>query len=111
MWRTVVRRLIILIPQLIALSLLIFVLAQFMPGDALRGVIGPGVRPEMIDKLREMYGLNDPWYTQYWRWITSMLSGDFGTSQVFYRPVIDIIGERIGNTMLLSFTSTIFTSP
>jgi len=109
MWKTVVRRLIILIPQLFALSLLIFFLAQFMPGDALRGFIGPGVRPETIERLREMHGLNDPWFTQYFRWMGALFSGDFGNSITFQQPVINVIGERIGNTMLLSITSTIFT--
>ena len=109
MWKTVVRRLIILIPQLFALSLLIFFLAQFMPGDALRGLVGPGMRPEAIQELRELYGMNDPWFTQYLRWMGGIFQGDFGNSITFQRPVIVVIGERIGNTMLLSFTSTVFT--
>lgn len=109
MWKTVVRRLIILIPQLFALSLLVFFLASFMPGDALRGLIGPNVRPETIERLRELHGMNDPWFTQYIRWLGALFQGDFGNSITHQRPVLVIIGERIGNTMLLSFTATIFT--
>ena len=109
MWKTIVRRFLILIPQLLALSLLVFFLAQLMPGDALRGYIGPGVHPDLVERLREHHGLNAPWYEQYWRWFTNVLSGNFGNSITFQRPVTAVIGERIGNTMLLSLMATIFT--
>ncbi|MCL2056038.1 MAG: ABC transporter permease [Oscillospiraceae bacterium] len=109
MWKTIARRLLILVPQLFALSLLIFLLAQLMPGDALRGFIGPGTHPDLLERLREHHGLNDPWYQQYWRWLTAVLQGDMGNSITFQRPVIAVIGDRIGNTMLLSIMASLFT--
>ena len=109
MWKTVVRRLLILIPQLLALSLLVFLLAQLMPGDALRGFIKPGTHPDLVERLREFHGLNDPWHQQYWRWLGNIFKGDFGNSITFQRPVTAVIGDRIGNTMLLSLMATLFT--
>jgi len=110
MWKTIVRRFLILIPQLFVLSLVIFGLAQIMPGDALRGLVGPDTPQSVIDNLREIHGLNDPWYIQYGRWIRDIfLHGDFGTSLTHSRPVTTIIGERIFNTMRLSLLTTLFT--
>jgi len=109
MWKTVVRRLLILIPQLIALSLIIFALAQFMPGDAVRGLISPDMDPGMVQELREIHGLNDPWYVQYARWLRSIVfDQDFGRSIAHGgRPVTAVIGDNMMNTIRLSIVTTI----
>jgi len=110
MWKTIVRRFLILIPQLLLLSLLIFILAQFMPGDALRGLVDPNSPPEVLERLREEHGLNDPWYVQYGRWLRSIVvEQDFGASIVHHRPVVEMIGDRLFNTMRLSLLTTFFT--
>jgi len=111
MFKTIVRRFLILIPQLIALSLLIFILASIMPGDALRGIITPDMPQALIDQLRLQHGLDDSWYVQYWNWISGIiLEGDFGRSIANNSiPVIDIIGDRIHNTVRLSMLTTFFT--
>ena len=110
MWKTIVRRILILIPQLFILSLLIFILAQLMPGDALRGVVGPDISPDRLAELRAIHGLDDPWYLQYIRWLTAIITqGDFGRSISHMRPVTDIIGERLINTVRLSFLTTLLT--
>jgi len=111
MFKTVVRRFIILIPQLIGLSLLVFLLASIMPGDALRGLVDPTTSPDMIAHLREIHGLNDPWYVQYWRWVRDIIvHQDFGRSIANNSiPVIDVIGSRIQNTVRLSLLTTFFT--
>ncbi|MCL1786913.1 MAG: ABC transporter permease [Defluviitaleaceae bacterium] len=110
MWKTIVRRFLILIPQLLALSLLIFLLAHLMPGDALRGTIPPDAPPAMLQQLRDYHGLNDPWYVQYGRWMRSvLLEWDFGNSVLHNRPVMDIVSGRIMNTVRLSLLTTFFT--
>lgn len=110
MWKTIVRRFLILIPQLFALSILIFLLAHFMPGDALRGMVGPDTAPAELERLRELHGLNDPWYTQYGRWMRSLIfEQDFGTSVTHNRPVLDIVRDRLFNTMRLSALTAVFT--
>lgn len=102
-----VRRLIIMIPQLIALSIIIFILAEFMPGDALSGEIDPNVSPERLEELRQMFGFYDPWYVKYTRWIGNIIRGDFGRSIAHQMPVTQIIGQRIGNTFRLSLFSVV----
>ena len=110
MWKTIVRRFLILIPQLILLSLLIFLLAHIMPGDALRGLITPDMSPDLVARLREYHGLDDPWYIQYFNWLRRIfLHGDFGTSVTFSRPVLDVIGETMMNTVRLSALTAVFT--
>ena len=107
MWKTIVRRFLIMIPQLFVLSLIIFIMAQFMPGDPFTGAITPDTDPARIEELREKNGLNDPWYQQYARWMGNALQGDFGLSYTFKRDVVDLIGERALNTFWLSLVSVI----
>lgn len=107
MWKTIVRRVLIMIPQLIILSLLIFLLAKLMPGDPFTGLISPDTDPNRIEELREQAGLNDPWFVQYWNWITNALQGDFGISYAFKDSVSSLIGDRALNTLWLSLFSVI----
>ncbi|MCL2379008.1 MAG: ABC transporter permease [Defluviitaleaceae bacterium] len=110
MWKTIVRRFLILIPQLAALSILIFALGYLMPGDALRGMLGPGATPEQVTMLRETWGLDDPWYIQYGRWMRGIFTEfDFGRSIAQQRSVTAVIGDRMMNTVRLSFLTTLFT--
>ena len=83
MWKTILRRLLLMIPQVIILSVLIFLLAKMMPGDPFTGLINPNQDPKVIEAMREAAGLNDPWYEQYFRWIGNALHGDFGHSFIF----------------------------
>ncbi len=107
----IARRTLIMIPQLLLLSLIIFMLAKAMPGDAVTGAFmeNPNVAPEQIEKIREKYGLNDPWYIQYGDWIGKALQGDFGLSYVHQQPVTSLLGGRIANTLLLSLFTLIVT--
>lgn len=99
MWKTILRRLLLMIPQVIILSILIFVLAKMMPGDPFTGLINPNQDPAVIAQLRETAGLNDPWYTQYFRWIGNALQGDFGRSFIYKLPVASLLAGRIVNTL------------
>ncbi|MCI1904056.1 MAG: ABC transporter permease [Enterococcaceae bacterium] len=107
MWKTILRRILLMIPQVIILSVLIFLLAKAMPGDPFTGLIKPGMDPNAIAALRERAGLNDPWYTQYWHWITNALHGDFGMSYINSISVSRLIGGRIGNTLSLALFTAI----
>ena len=108
MWKTIVRRVLIMIPQLFVLSLLIFILAKQMPGDPFTGLITPETDPNVIEELRIKAGFYDPWYVQYYNWIANAAQGDFGQSYTFKKPVADILGDRAMNTFLLSLLSVIF---
>ena len=65
MWKTVLRRILVMIPQLFILSLLIFILAKLMPGDPFTGLITPHTDPTALEELRRKAGLLDPWHIQY----------------------------------------------
>jgi len=109
MWRTVTRRIVIMIPQIILLSILVFIMAKAMPGDALTGMLDPSIDPAALDAQRERLGLNNPWYVQYWDWITKAIQGDFGQSFRFKMPVSELIGQRMMNTVWLSIVTLILT--
>jgi peptide/nickel transport system permease protein len=108
MWKTILRRFLVMIPQLFVLSLLIFIMAKFMPGDPFTGAISPETDPSRIEELREIHGLNDPWYQQYVRWLGNAVQGEFGTSYTFQQPVANLIGDRALNTFWLSLLTTVF---
>jgi len=98
-----------MIPQIFFLSLLVFLLAKAMPGDALTGSIDPSIDPAAIEAQRERLGLNNPWYIQYWDWIKNALTGDLGQSFRFKMPVTQLIGERMMNTIWLSAATLVLT--
>ncbi|KGE18239.1 oligopeptide ABC transporter permease [Paenibacillus wynnii] len=107
MWKIIVRRIMIMIPQIFVLSLLVFLMAKAMPGDALTGLLDPSIDPAALDAMREKLGLNNPWYIQYWDWISNAIQGDFGQSFRFKMPVSELIGQRLMNTVWLSVVTLI----
>ena len=105
MWKTITRRILLIIPQLFILSILVFILAKLMPGDALTGMTNPKIDQNTIEQLRIASGYYDPWYVQYGRWITNALQGDFGMSYNYKLPVMQVIGPRAINSLALSLLS------
>ncbi len=109
MWKTILRRILLMIPQVIILSMFIFILAKAMPGDPFTGLITPNTDPKRIEELREQAGLNEPWPTQYVNWVKKAAKGDFGTSYVKKMPVSNVIGGKAVNTVWLSLLTLILT--
>lgn len=109
MWKTVLRRVIIMIPQLLILTAIVFILAKLMPGDPFTGMITPDMDPATIEVMRQKAGLNDPWHEQYVRWMGKAFQGDFGRSVHYGMPVARKIGERMWNTFYLSLLTVILT--
>jgi len=109
MAKTILRRFIILIPQLIVLSLALFLLADAMPGDAIFGLAGNYASAEEIEAMRAAHGLDGTWYEMYFRWLGNIVRGDLGRSLVHNTPVTTLINNRIFNTLWLSLVSTVFT--
>lgn len=111
MLKFILRRALLMIPQLILLSIIIFMLAKMMPGDALTGSFqgNPDVSLEQIEKLREKAGLNDPWYEQYGRWLGKAVTGDFGMSYVHSQKVTHLLAGKVENTLLLGTFTLIVT--
>ena len=104
-----IRRLGQLIPLLFFISALIFLLLYSMPGDPLyRMVEGiPNLRPEDYARLRRIYGLDDPVYLQYWKWLWQLLQLNPGYSREYGQPVIDIILPALKNTLVLTLTAVV----
>lgn len=109
MWKTILRRIILMIPQIFLLSVVVFLLGALMPGDALTGLIDPTISASQIEAMRESLGLNKPWPQRYIDWVSNALQGDFGRSWAHRMPVTQIIGQRIMPTISLSLLMTIIT--
>ncbi|MFA9560523.1 ABC transporter permease [Evansella sp. AB-rgal1] len=104
MHKYITRRILQFIPMLFFITVIVFGLAKAAPGDVLSGEkLDPNIPHEVYEMRREALGLNDPIPVQYWNWLSSVATGDFGTSMQYSgRPVIDLINARIMNTIYLS---------
>jgi peptide/nickel transport system permease protein len=97
-----IRRILQSIPILLIISILLFFMVRAAPGGPLTAARrNPNITAAQIEALEEKLGLNDPLPVQYARWIGDMLGGNMGDSIKFHRPVADMIGERIPNTLML----------
>ncbi len=108
MLRFVVRRLLLLIPILIGLSLLVFLWIRALPGSPAESLLGERATEESVAQLRDQYGLEDPFYVQYWRYLQTILDGDLGTSIASRRPITEEIRERFPATVELAFAAMLF---
>src|SRR5688500_3289598 len=102
------RRLLLALFTLLLITFVVYALIRLMPGDPLLVNLEGGDRPiklEEIERMREIFGLNDPWYVAYWNWLTNLLRGDLGDSLSRPSRVVDIIGQRIGPTLMLEVTA------
>ena len=99
----IARRIVYLVPTLFIVSIIAFAVIQLPPGDFLASLISSAVETvdqAQVDALRQRYGLDEPIYVQYWKWISGIIiRGDFGDSFEWNRPVSDLIWERLGLTM------------
>lgn len=93
--------------MLVVLTIL-FVLFRMVPGDPLSMVLTPRMSPEIRQQLVERYGLHEPLYVQYVRYIANVLQGNFGVSFYYGRPVFDIVFDRLVNTLALMVTAFVF---
>lgn len=110
MWKTVLRRVLLMIPQLFILSIIVFTLGKMMPGDPFTGLITPDTDPIVLEELREKAGLYDPIPVQYKNWMARILrDGDFGKSYTYKVQVSTLIGDRARNTLWLSLLTLILT--
>ena len=108
------RRLLIMIPTLIAISAISFVIIQLPPGDYLTTLIdelqsrGEAADLGRIQVLRETYHLDQPLIVQYFYWIGGVLQGDFGYSFEYGLPVTDVVGDRVALTIVVTAATTLF---
>jgi len=112
----IAKRLLWMLPFLVAVSFLSFVLIQLPPGDYVTTYIATlAASNEVVDQntaadLRNRFGLDQPMVVQYWKWISNIvLRGDFGLSFEWQQPVGDLIWERMALTLLLTFSALLVT--
>lgn len=99
----IIRRLLQMIPLLIGISIVNFTIMHLAPGDPVDLLVERNATAEEKARIRELYGLNDPIYVQYFRWLSHVLRGDFGKSFVDGQSVSKTILERLPYTLYLNF--------
>ena len=111
----IVRRLGMALITIWAISLISFIIIQLPPGDYITAYIaqletqGTAVLEEEAESLRIQYGLDKPFIVQYYRWLRMASRGNFGVAMEYNLPVLDVIGDRLALTALLTFVTIIFT--
>ena len=108
MLRFIVRRLILLVPILLGLSLLVFLWIRALPAGPAQSLLGERATPETIRQIEEQYGLNEPIHVQYWSYLKTVGKGDLGTTIRTRRPVTDELRERFPATIELTFAALLF---
>jgi len=109
MLRYLLFRLLQAVPTLLGVTFLSFVVIKMAPGDYLDQLrLNPQISPETIERLKKLYGLDEPLLVQYLKWLKNALLFDLGYSFQYHAPVKDLILERIPNTLLLSVSSALF---
>ncbi|MCC6169248.1 MAG: ABC transporter permease [Caldilineaceae bacterium] len=116
MLQYILRRVLYMIPTLFVISIVSFVIIQLPPGDYLTSLVatmastGETVDRAQLVALQERYGLGQPIYVQYWKWISGiLLRGDFGQSFEWNQPVSQLIWGRLWLTFFISLTALLFT--
>jgi peptide/nickel transport system permease protein len=111
----IVQRILIMVPTLIAISIIIFVIIQLPPGDYFSTYIaelqsqGEAVDLQKIAFLKAQYGFDKPVWEQYIYWVAGLLQGDLGYSFAYNLPVSDVVGDRLLLTFIVSFATIVFT--
>jgi len=113
----IVRRLFLIVPTLLGISIACFVLIQFVPGGPVEQVIAkfnaaashrPGghpISPEEIANIQAYFGFDQPAYVRYFKWIGNILRGDFGNSYVYQKPVLGVILDKMPISLFFGLTS------
>ncbi|MCJ7551567.1 MAG: ABC transporter permease [Anaerolineae bacterium] len=114
MLKYILKRVAIMVPTVIVISMISFAIIQLPPGDYLTSYVaglrqmGDNVDQAEIDSLRQRYGLGQPVYVQYWKWVSGIiLRGDWGQSMEWRKPVKDLIWERMALTVFLSLIAVL----
>jgi peptide/nickel transport system permease protein len=108
MLRFVVRRLLLLIPILLGLSILVFLWIRALPGGPAEALLGERATPETIAAIERQYGLDQPLPVQYWRYVKTVSQGDFGDSTVSRQPVVEEFKQKFPATIELAVAAMLF---
>ncbi|XVN72836.1 ABC transporter permease [Brevibacillus gelatini] len=103
-----IRRILMLIPVLLGMSIVVFSIIRAIPGDPALTILGEKASPKAIEDLREVLGLNNPWYIQYFDYLKQILSGDLGVSLHSGASITQEIGPYLAATTELTIFSMVF---
>jgi peptide/nickel transport system permease protein len=109
--RVILQRLALGAGTLLAVSLVIFVGTEILPGDVAEAVLGQGATESAVANLRTLLGLDLPAHVRYLKWLGALLQGDLGTSLTTHKPVIEMIATRLGNTLFLAGLAALIAVP
>ena len=109
--KLVVQRIALGIVLLFAVSVLIFVGTEILPGDVAQSILGQSATPQSLANLREQLGLDQPSYIRYFTWLGGVLTGDLGTALTSGQDIASSIGDRLANTLFLAATAAIVAVP
>ena len=102
MSRYIIRRLLLMVPVLIGVSLVVFFMIRLIPGDPALALAGEHATPETVQMIRARFGLDQPLPVQYWAFVSNAVRGDLGRSTRTRRPVAQELGNQYPNTLLLA---------
>lgn len=108
MGKFIIRRLLLLIPILLGLTVIIFLFIRLLPGDPASAILGERATPESLQRVREALGLDRPLFEQYWEYVSGVVRGDLGTSFLTNRDVVDDFLQRFPATVELSVAAMVF---
>jgi peptide/nickel transport system permease protein len=111
MGRFLLKRLGLAVITLWLLSVLVFFGTQILPGNVARRILGPFADQAAVDNLNEELGTDQPLLTQYWDWITGLLTGDLGNSLALGVPVSELIGDALVNSFKLAALAFVLVVP
>ena len=110
-WRMIGQRLLLGVLTLFIISVVIFGATELLSGDLARELLGQSATEETLAALREQLGLNDPAPLRYWNWLAGVLQGDFGMSMATQKPISELVGARLGNTLFLALYAAALAVP
>lgn len=110
MIRYIVKRLVMIIPTLLLVTLIVFSIMSLTPSDPGRLILGPSAPQAAVDQLNDEFGYNDPFFVRYFNFLKGLLHGDLGTSYRTGQPVAKELFQRFPVTLRLAVMSIIFTS-
>ncbi len=105
-----IRRLLLLLPVFLAVSMVVFMIIHLVPGDPIDNMVQIGASPQQRAILVARYGLDQPLLVQYGVWLRNMLGGDMGDAIVMRQPVIDLIAENLPHSLRLGGLAFLFST-
>lgn len=111
MIRLLIKRVLLGCVILVAVSVVIFLATQALPGDAARAILGREATPQRLEALRRELNLGEPLYVQYFSWLANLFHLDLGTSYANGMQVADLLGPRLENSLVLMLCATVISIP